>query len=95
MGCDKRVDTNWTPELVGELRRLWAGGWSLSLISKQIGVKKTSVVRRLARLGLTGTRVETVHKAKRAVTKRPESDSWDARLVESYADRKARLSGLR
>lgn len=95
MGCDKRVDTDWTPELVGELRRLWDGGWSLSLISNRIGVRKTSVVRRLARLGLTGTRTDTLHKAKRAFTKRADSDSWDARLVEKYSDRKERLSGLR
>lgn len=89
------AETVWTNEMCDELTRLWRGGWSKSLIAEKLGVKPGAVFRRAMRLGLRDDNRKIIHSVKPVVTKRPESDSWDEKVFETYAARKARLAAER
>jgi len=46
--------TNWTPELIADLTRLWGEGRTASKIGTVLGVSRSAVIGKARRLGLAG-----------------------------------------
>jgi len=71
------ADTPWTEDKVGELKRLWALGYSAQQIAQElaIGVSRNGVIGKVNRLGLARHRPpaprEKTEKPRRPIPRRP------------------------
>lgn len=81
-----RPPYKWTDTTIGMLVDGWNDGTSIASIAADIGTAHTTVRRKVKELGLTRP-----PKAREAGNIKIDS-SWDDRLFESWADRKARLA---
>jgi hypothetical protein len=77
----------WTPEIWAEVHRRHLIGHSDRDIAKDIGTTKAAVQARRSRM----LRVKVKELRPKTVGDRLDS-SWDTKLFESYADRKARMA---
>lgn len=75
----------WTEEQIKQIVDLRRSGESVEAISGVVGISFSTVRLKLREMGVSC--------APRSRVGRPGNDlSWDERLFESYADRKARLA---
>lgn len=75
----------WTEEQIKQIVDLRRSGESVEAISDHVGISRPTIRMKLKEMGVSC--------APRSRVGRPGNDlSWDERLFESYAERKARLA---
>lgn len=76
----------WTEDQIKQLTEMWNGGETISHITQVMGFDRKTIQRRADRLGLPPRDAKTVYRGKSL------ESTWDEKLFEPWAERKARLA---
>lgn len=82
----------WTWELSEEIKSLWMAGHTMEYLAEQTGINRSTIQNKLRNMNLLGIGRPALPRKRPSPIVPGMCDSWDEKVFESWADRKARLA---